>query len=632
MSFSTKLTNLLKTNPNFIDDEGELLLTAVQDCAWKIDHALIKLLLSDEEVKTKFFDEIDGYWVFNINTFLDYISQKNFLDNSYTRFRNKVGLTIGGKYLSERGEVALTWAYKDCVLEGGQTKEEEKRKEIFFNEILAQDEINRLLDPKVLTNFKRYTTAGEQPVTDFLRDENGDIRENLIIKGNNLIALHALKSQFRGKVKLVYIDPNYNTGDHSFGYNDSFNHSSWLTFMKNRLEIAKLLLSEDGSIWINIDDNEAHYLKIIGDEIFGRGNFVASICWQKIHSIKNDARLFSENHDYLFVYAKNKDKFRVNLLDRTETMNARYSNPDSDPRGDWMSGDLVASGHRENGNYILVGPKGDEFTVPHDKHWVYSQDNLQGLIENNEIWFGKDGKAFPRKKRFLKDVQQGRTPDTWWRSDECGHNQEAKREVKAFKFENLFPTPKPERLLKRVISIASDEDDLVLDFFIGSGTTAAVAHKLKRRYIGIEQINYSENYAVKRLQKVIMGEQGGISKSVDWIGGGNFVYFEIKKYNEIFIERIQGASDNEELVHIWQDIAENSFLNWYVNPEVPVDAETDFIALGQGDNGLEKQKKLLVELLDKNQLYVNLSEINDERFDVSEEEKELNKAFYGILS
>jgi len=222
MSFNTKLINLLTTDPRFVDDEGELVLAAVQDRAWKIDRDLVKLLLSDKEIKAKFFEEIEGYWIFNINTFIDYISQKNFLDNSYTRFRNRIGLTIGGKYLRERGEVALVWPYKDCVLEGGQTKEEEKRKEIFFNEVLAQDEINRLLDPKVLTNFTRYTANGKEKVTDFKRDENGVIRENLIIKGNNLLALHTLKTQFRGQIKLIYIDPPYNTGAKDWKYNNNY--------------------------------------------------------------------------------------------------------------------------------------------------------------------------------------------------------------------------------------------------------------------------------------------------------------------------------------------------------------------------------------------------------------------------
>ena len=248
--FHEKLINLLKTDPRFIDDEGELVKAAVIDRAWKIDHDLVRLLLRDPDIKAKFFDEIEGHYIFNTNTFINYISDKSFLADSYTRFRNKIGLNIEDKFLPERGEVSLVWPYKDCVLEGGQTREEEKRKEIFFNEILAQDEIDRLFDPKVLTRWKRYTVDGEQKVTEIKRDENGVIRENLLIKGNNLLALHTLKTQFRGKVKLIYIDPPYNTGSDSFGYNDSFNHSAWLTFMKNRLEVARELLRDDGVIFV----------------------------------------------------------------------------------------------------------------------------------------------------------------------------------------------------------------------------------------------------------------------------------------------------------------------------------------------------------------------------------------------
>jgi len=298
-SFNEKLIDLLKTDSRFVDDEGELVKAAVIDRAWKVDRDLVKLLVSDGKIKEKFFDEIEGHWIFNINTFIDYVSDKNFLANSYTCFRNRIGLTIDGKFLRERGEVSLVWPYKDCVLEGGQTKEEEKRKEIFFNEILAQDEIDRLFDPKALTNFKRYTPDGEETVMEFKGDENSIIRENLIIKGNNLLApqapkgmptqkqstLYSLKTQFRGKVKLIYIDPPYNTGNDSFGYNDNFNHSSWLTFMKNRLEVARELLSNDGSIWINIDDDEAHYLKVLCDEVFGRENFVRNVLWQKRTSL-----------------------------------------------------------------------------------------------------------------------------------------------------------------------------------------------------------------------------------------------------------------------------------------------------------------------------------------------------------
>jgi adenine-specific DNA-methyltransferase len=277
MSFNTKLITLLKTDPRFVDDEGELLLAAVQDRAWKIDRGLVKLLLSDKEIEAKFFDEIEGHWIFNTNTLIDYISQKNFLDNSYTRFRNRVGLTINDKYLQEHGDVALVWPKKDTLIEGGQTRQDEKRKEIFFNEVIAEDEINRMLAPKVLTNFRRCNPKGEEPVKAFKRDENGVIRENLVINGNNLLALHTLKTQFRGQVKLIYVDPPFNTGNDEFRYNDNFNHSSWLTFMKNRLEVARELLANDGSIYLHLDYNEVHYGKILMDEIFGPENFQREI-------------------------------------------------------------------------------------------------------------------------------------------------------------------------------------------------------------------------------------------------------------------------------------------------------------------------------------------------------------------
>lgn len=302
MSFNTKLIDLLKTDPRLVDDEGELILAAVQDRAWKTDRGLMKLLLSDKEIKAKFFEEIDGHWIFNFNAFIDYISQKNFLDNSYTRFRNRIGLTVGDKYLRERSEVALVWPYKDCVLEGGQTKEEEKRKEIFFNEVLVQDEITRLLDPKVLTNFTRYTAKGKEKVTGFRRDENGVIRENLIIKGNNLLALHPLLGQFRGRVKLIYIDPPFNPASaaNTFMYNNNFNHSTWLTFMQNRLEVAKQLLTKDGVLVVAIDDNAVFYLGVMLHEIFYEYEIH---CITIVHNPRGvQGTNFSYVHEYAFLF------------------------------------------------------------------------------------------------------------------------------------------------------------------------------------------------------------------------------------------------------------------------------------------------------------------------------------------
>ena len=626
-NFHQKLIKLLKEDDRLRDEEGELITATIHRRARQLDHDLVRLLLSDNEIKAEFFEEIDGHWIFNAHAFTHYLSSKNFLANSYTRFRNKIGLNIGEKYLRERGEVSLVWPYKDCVLEGGQTRDEEKRKEIFFNEILAQDDISRLFDPKVLTNWKRYTVEGGQRLTEIGRDENGTIRENLIIKGNNLIALHTLKSQFRGKIKLIYIDPPYNTGSDSFGYNDNFNHSSWLTFMKNRLEVARELLRDDGSIWINIDDDEAHYLKVLCDDIFGRENFVANVVWQKKYTIANDAKYFSDNHDHILLFAKNKQRLQIKGIGRTEEQDSRYSNPDNDINGPWMTQPLHAkSGNQANFSYRFKN--GVAWTPPRGTFPRYSKESLERFEIEGRLWFGKHGNAVPRVKKYLKDMKDVR-PATLWLHKEVGNNDEANREIRLLIADYNFSTPKPERLLKRVVHIGSNEGDIVLDFFAGSGTTAAVCLKMHRQWITVEQMNYAINVPVERLKKVIAGEQGGISASVNWQGGGDFIYCELMQYNEAYMDKIQAAESSEELIALWEKIAVNSFLNHYVNPETPEDAVEDFKAIGHTENGLDKQKKLLAELLDKNQLYVHLSEIDDEDFNVNEDDKTLNCKFYG---
>lgn len=522
--FSEKLIELLKTDSRFVDDEGELVKAAVIDRAWKIDRGLVKLLLGDPDIKGKFFDEIEGHWIFNINTFIEYVSDKNFLGNSYTRFRNKIGLNIDGKFLRERGEVSLVWPYKDCVLEGGQTKEEEKRKEIFFNETLAQDEIDRLFDPKVLTNWKRYTVDGEQKVTEIKRNKNGTIRENLIIKGNNLLALHSLKKQFQGKVKQIYIDPPYNTGNDEFGYNDSFNHSSWLTFMKNRLEASRDLLRDDGSIWINIDDDEAHYLKVLCDDVFDRENFVRNVLWQKRTSPDMRA-VIGDGHDHILVFGKNKELFKqiANQLPKTDKQRAVFKNPDNDPRGPWVSSDFTAQGYRPNQMYKIITPGGKEYFPPEGRCWKNIESVYLELVQEGRMWFGQDSCGVPRRKTYLNEVKYNAVW-SWWSNEEVGHNQEAKKEsIALFGVADSFLTPKPERLLQRIIHIGSNDGDLVLDFFAGSATTAAVAHKMNRQWITVEQMDYMEIITVERLKKVIgkqIKKDGKIFKSLEYDTGG----------------------------------------------------------------------------------------------------------------
>lgn len=606
-NFNEKLTALLKEKSDFLDEAGELIPAAVRDHAWRLDHDLIKLLLKDEEIKATFFDEVEGHWIFNHNTFINYTTDKNFLANSYTRFRNKIGLNIGDKFLRERGEVSLVWPYKDCVLEGGQTKEAEKRKEIFFNEILAQDEINRMFDPKVLTNWKRHTAEGEQDVADIQRDENGTIRENLIIKGNNLIALHTLKQQFRGQVKLIYIDPPYNTGSDSFGYNDNFNHSSWLTFMKNRLEVAKELLTDDGVFFASCDDNEQAYLKILMDEVFGNENFITNFVVIRAEG-GGLAKQVVKGHDYLLTYAKNIEKF--DPLRKPKDIRGKIV--EKDGKKYWIEEDWLRI---EFGRYGTCYYEDIERIKGKDK-----KDEIDKGIEDGQYILLNKGKNKTIVGRYRALDADG----SKFYSILKHLNADGKNELKDLMGEDIFAFPKPTALLKEIILGATffekDKDAIILDFHAGSGTTAHAVLELNkqdngnRRFILVEQMDYVESVTVPRVEKVMEKQNSG-----------DFIYSELMEYNQIYMDKIQDAQSSEALVALWRDIAENSFLNWYVNEEMPQEAVEDFIAI----NDVEKQKHLLAELLDKNQLYVNLAEIEDVDFAVSEADKVLNRAFYG---
>ncbi|MEX0648998.1 MAG: site-specific DNA-methyltransferase [Balneolaceae bacterium] len=428
---------------------------------------------------------------------------------------------------------------------------------------------------------------------------------------------------------MVYIDPPYNTGNDDFGYNDRFNHSAWLTFMKNRLEVAYQLLSNDGSLWINIDDDEGHYLKVLADEVFKRENFVANVVWEKKYSPQNDSRWFSDMHDHIFVYAKNKETWRPNLLPRTEEMDNRYTNRDNDPRGPWKAADLSVKTYSEKNDYPITTPTGRVVDPPASRCWTVSKEKFKELIEENRIWFGEDGNATPARKVYLSEVQQGIPPSTLWQYKDVGHNQDARKEViKLFKDEKGdFSTPKPEYLLQRIIHIGTNKDDLVLDFFAGSGTTGAVAHKMGRQYILCEQMDYVEPVTVKRLQKVVEGERGGISKEMEWHGGGSFIYAELMEYNAAYISQIENAGSAKELQTIWDSMQKNAFLSYRVDPKL-INSEKDSFE----ELSLEEQKQFLIEVLDKNQLYVNVSEIQDEEFGVNEGDKKLNRAFYNIKS
>ena len=364
--------------------------------------------------------------------------------------------------------------------------------------------------------------------------------QNMLIHGDNLLALKALESKFAGQVKCIYIDPPYNTGSAFEHYDDNLEHSQWLNLMRPRLEILRSLLSDSGSIWISIDDDEGHYLKVLCDEVFGRSNFVSTVIWEKKYAPQGNAQWFTDSHDFLLVYAKNKVGWTPNLLPRSESMNAKYKNPDNDPKGLWRPDNATISlsggqrgaqyartGYCEN-IYELKAPNGKTYLPPQGRCWYYPEERMMQAIEEGKIFFGKDGQGAPQLKRYLSEVKQGATAMTIWKRDEVGDNQEAKREVRIFNPESVFATPKPERLVERVLTLGSAPGDLVLDSFLGSGTTAAVAQKMGRRWIGVEMGNHAYTHCKVRMDKVIAGEDpGGITKAQNWQGGGGYRFYEV---------------------------------------------------------------------------------------------------------
>lgn len=579
--FFNTVLEVLKQDQRFFTDNGELLRNSVYEAAMQMDSKLIKLLLSNEETKKRFFADVEGVLVFDKVGFGWVINNREFLPDSYTRYKNKIGLVNSRDgYISTSKDVVLVFPYKDCVLEGGQTKEDQKRDEIFYNETLAPDEVDRLLYPKVFTNAKRYTADGEESITEF-KDT-----DNLIIKGNNLIALHSLLPKYEGKVKLIFIDPPYNTINDTFGYNDTFNHSTWLTFMKNRLEVARKLLSQDGSIYISMDYNEVHYLKVLMDEIFGRDCFQREIIWRMgfVSGYKTKVKNFIRNHDTILFYSRNSEGMLFNKLYIENEEFKPLVKDSKDLRKYFSKLDLSEDQIDDIFEYINHKSRGERY--PLEDTW------------NCNKWDDLDSIAIESSTSRV-----GETVDL------DGVN---------------FKGQKPEKLLKRIIESSSNKGDIVLDFFLGSGTTAATAHKLGRRYIGIEQMDYIETAVCERMKKVVTGEdQDGISHSVNWKGGGSFIYCELAKLNQKYVDRIQIAENDKELADIWREIKKTGFISCYVNPQDINPEAEDFKSLS-----FEEKKRLFVELLDKNQLYVNYCDIDDEDYNISDADKAFTKSFY----
>lgn len=627
------VADLLLTNDKYKAEDGKLLKAVVYSDVMAMNETLLTLLLSNKDVKETFFKDVQGTLVFDKQKFAWFMESKEFLPDSYTSYTNKIGLTHNGNFISQTNDVVLDFPYKDCVLEGGQDKDDQKRSEIFYNETIASDEISRMLAPKVFTNAKRYTAVGEKDLTGELDPDTIHVKEetgitfndddNLIIKGNNLIALASLLKRYEGKVKCIYIDPPYNTQNDSFNYNDSFNHSTWLTFMKNRLELARRLLREDGTIWISCDDHESHYLKVLIDDIFNRDNFIDEIVWQRAYAPINLKKTLSRSHDVILVYAKNLDpNFTLNKLPRSAEANARYKNPDNDPRGAWTSSDISVGPAVESNIYEITTPSGRKVMPPKGYSWRLSKARFAEFVADNRIWFGEDGNNTPRIKRFLSEVKDGVVAMTLWTRDEVGDSQEGKREIKAFHFNSIFDTPKQERLIERILTLATNEGDIVFDSFVGSGTTAAVAHKMGRRYIGVEQMDYIQDITVERLKKVLEGEQGGISKAQNWHGGGSFVYCELKEDANTLITTIQNATE-DTIESVKASIYADERIVPYLTKQELADADKDFENLT-----LEEKKQALIKLVDKNKLYVNASDMDDESYHVSDDDKKFTNSFY----
>lgn len=610
-----ELERLLAQNDTFIV-EGVLNKNKLAELARQYNPELLNLLMSDEKISNHFFSRLEtGVLIFKKDVFLQFLNNKEFLPDSFTSYKTKIGLATGDKYLSENQEVVLNFPYKDCVLEGGQTKDDAKRQEIFFNETLAPTEINRLLDNKVLTNFKRYDETGEHEVEE-LSDS-----DNLIIKGNNLIALHSLKKRFVGKIDSIIIDPPYffnkKKSDDSFSYNSNFKLSTWLTFMKNRLEVAKELLSENGFISIIIGIDGVNHLKLLADEVFDVSSdnkkFVGQITWRKTDNQPNIGD-YANVIDFILIYRKNSDA-KLKRLPLSNKAQKEYSYEDEN--GKYRRSNILDL-TRGKYNYDIQTPEGTILSGP----WMINKDEFNRLVSVDGIHWPSKGKQIPYGKMYLKDaIENGQITSDFW-DGSYGTNQRSADEIKELFGDRVFTFAKPEKLIQNLISISSSKGDIVLDYHLGSGTTAAVAHKMNRQYIGIEQMDYIETVSVERLKKVISGEQGGVSKDVNWSGGGSFVYAELKNDAQDFKNAISEATTTEELLELFEMAKKSSFLSYRIDPKKL--KQTDFELLS-----LAEQKQILSEIIDNNNLYVNYSDIDDSDYGISAEDKKLNHDFYG---
>lgn len=574
---------------------------------------LVEKILTNAILNEAFTEDIAGATILKINDIIQMLEVDEYWSNSYTRYTNKIGLFTNNRYLDEVTDVVLNFPYKDGILKAGMTKDDVSREdaeESFLNEIVAREEIDVLLDEKIFKNAKKYDKNDSSPVSE-IKDT-----DNLIIKGNNLLALHSLKKRFSGKIKSIIIDPPYyfkkTKSSDAFNYNSNFKLSTWLVFMKNRLDVATELLSDEGLCIIIVGEEGYAQLKLLADNIFGEDKYIGTISWRKSDNQANIGE-FAKVTDYILIYKKSSGK--LNKLPLTDKARKEYRY--SDENGYFRRQILL---HKTRGkyNYELTTPTGKKLYGP----WMKEKEEIEQLDNLGKIYWTRGGQEQPYGKLYLQD-SEGQIPNDFW-DNSFGTNQRGAEEIRElFRGDRLFDFPKPERLIYNLIKISSEEGDIVLDFFMGSGTTQAVAHKMNRQYIGIEQMDYIETVAVERLKKVIDGEQGGISQDVAWSGGGSFIYAELMDKNATFIDAVLNSKHSDELKAIFDDM----------KATLDFDFRVDLQEVDQSiwDEEFEMQKKILVKIIDKNQLYHNYSEIDDEtiKSQLSQSDYDFNKSFYG---
>ncbi|ANU33509.1 site-specific DNA-methyltransferase [Corynebacterium glutamicum] len=674
MKFLVDLENLLKKDERFISSDGQLLKPLIRDAAGQLDPLLIRALLDSSDLSDHFFKRVDDIVVFDREKFMWVVNSKEFLPDSYTKYRNRIGLSTDDRsLLASSSEITLIWPYKDCVLEGGQEKEDEERDEIFYNETLAPDEVGRLLAPKAFRNARRYVNGDSEPIDQFSPEDN------LIIRGNNLLALSSLLERYEGQVKCIYIDPPYNTGSDSFRYNDRFNHSSWLTFMKNRLDLAKRLLSRDGFILVQCDDNEQAYLKVLMDSVFGEQNFINVISVRtKVGGVTGSSagKSLKDELEYINLFAKDRSSESANLTPTyVDTDLEEYIQSYKDSGKSWkytsvltkLEGRVLLEEDEVRGErlygYSHVESKSVKAFAKQEgitegevyakfAERIFRTTNAQSSVrarvmgQASQYDFEMIGLEYTPSKgknaskkievlykgkqqnmmMFLSDavsmrdgkyVYQDRVGTLW--SDIQYNNLAKEGEV------SFLNGKKPEALIQRVLDLTTEPGDLVLDFFLGSGSTAAVAHKMGRRYLGVEQLDYITSVTVPRLEKVLAGEQSGISRAQNWQGGGSFVYVELAEQGEKLMVELQEAGSANEVQRVLQKATAQGLLRTSVLPSDLKSNENEFDELSLID-----QKNVVAELIDKNRLYVNASGIEDDDLELDLADIAFTKSFYEV--